>query len=375
MKKIVTISMMFVLSLSASAQKLQTEEDIAKWVQQEMNAARESFRIDSIDYMDRRTRKLNEKIESIKEKAEKLKKKIEKKNHSTKEAEAKQDGTEVTGSNVVEKPNTTAPIPNIELQPADSTHDENSANPPAPEQEIAVEKSPSEVSSKSKAVKSLKKGCKEFLKRLTGEDEMNITRKFLHDFMAMYDDVSQYRQIKEDLVEIDRLLVERNQKMTELESFIRDLQTVSFADSVLTSPYDKANRVEAQEKMKNVKFLTDKQRNCALVDSLRHGLDIYFLSTTNMLDLITEITECHEKYIASETDAERTAVSKELTNSIEFDARVKNFRSVKYMSDMYDKIISEILCYDDHDEFVFQEFNIDALKEIKKSLEAMRQKK
>ena len=93
------------------------------------------------------------------------------------------------------------------------------------------------------------------------------------------------------------------------------------------------------------------------------------------MDLITEITECHKKYFASETDEERVAVSKELTSSIEFDARVKNFRSVKYMSDIYDKIISEILCYDENDEFVFQEFNMDGLLEIKASLELMRQQK
>ena len=45
------------------------------------------------------------------------------------------------------------------------------------------------------------------------------------------------------------------------------------------------------------------------------------------------------------------------------------------MSDIYDKIISEILCYDENDEFVFQEFNMDGLLEIKASLELMRQQK
>lgn len=61
MKRIVIIFIVIVLSLSASAQKPQTVEDIDVWVQNEIKAARESFHKDSIDYMVRRTGNLNEK--------------------------------------------------------------------------------------------------------------------------------------------------------------------------------------------------------------------------------------------------------------------------------------------------------------------------
>ena len=76
MKKIVTISIIFVLSLSVFAQKPQTVEDIDVWVQNEIEAVRESFHKDSIDYMIGRTNKLNQKITKIKNEAERLKKKI-----------------------------------------------------------------------------------------------------------------------------------------------------------------------------------------------------------------------------------------------------------------------------------------------------------
>lgn len=376
MKRIVIIFIVIVLSLSASAQKPQTVEDIDVWVQNEIKAARESFHKDSIDYMVRRTGNLNEKIKEIKDEAERLKKKIEKKIRLTKEPIAsRQNNVEVKDSSVVSEQNKSASMSNIDLRPIDGTHKTSPTSPTSPRRVIAIEKSTSMVPSNSETVISLKKRCKDLLNNLVGEDEIHITRQFLHDFIAMSDDIGQYIQIKEDLSEIDRLLVQRGWDLTEFKSFIGDLHIVLFADSVLSSPYDKAKRIEAQSKMKGIKFLTDNQRKCSLVDSLSHGLNIYFLSTSNMLDLITEITECHKKYITSETDAERAAVSKELTFSIEFDARVKNFRSVKYMSNIYDKIISEILCYDENDGFVFQEFNMDGLKEIKASLEAMRQQK
>lgn len=378
MKKIVTISIVLVLSLPAFAQKPQTVEDIDAWVQNEIKAAHESFRRDSIAFISSKIERLNQKIKDIGVEAEKLKKKLEKKPHPTKGSNNRVNGVDEGVSIVAAKPETIAPLDTIDVKPQVGAHDGLQTSPATinqVQQASTSSNSPSKAPSNNGTVAPIKRGCKELLNKLTGEDEILITRQFLHDFIAMSDDIGQYVQIKDDLAEIDRLLVQRNLKLEDFESFIGDLKIVSFADSVLGSPYDKAKRVEAQSKLKSVKFATDKQRKCSLADSLRHGLDIYFLSTSNMMDLITEITECHKKYFASETDEERVAVSKELTSSIEFDARVKNFRSVKYMSDIYDKIISEILCYDENDEFVFQEFNMDGLLEIKASLELMRQQK
>lgn len=378
MKKIVTISIVLVLGLPAFAQKPQTVEDIDAWAQNEIKAAHESFRTDSIAFISGKMEKLNQKIKDIGIEAEKQKKKLEKRSHPTNASSNRANGVAEGESIVATKPDTKVPLDTVDVKPQVGAHDELQTSPTTISQEQPAStsmNSPSMTLSINETLVPIKRNCKELLNKLTGEDEILITRQFLHDFIAMSDDIGQYVQIKEDLAEIDRLMVQRKQKLEDLESFIGDLQIVSFADSVLSSPYDKAKRVEAQTKLKSVKFATDKQRKCSLADSLRHGLDIYFLSTSNMMDLITEITECHKKYLASETDAERAAVSKELTSSIEFDARVKNFRSVKYMSDIYDKIISEILCYDENDEFVFQEFNMDGLLKIKSSLELMRQQK
>ena len=378
MKKIVTISIVFVLSLPALAQKPQTVEDIDAWAQNEIRAAYESFRKDSIAFITGKIEKLNQKIKGISVEAEKQKKKLEKKTHPTNASNNRANGVEEGDSTVAAKPGTIVPLDTIEVKPQVVAHDRLQTNPATinqAQQASTSGNSPSKAPSNNGTVTPIKRGCEELLNKLTGQDEIQTTRQFLHDFIAMSDDIGLYVQIKEDLAEIDRLLVQRNQKLEDFESFIGDLQIVSFADSVLSSPYDKAKRVDAQTKLKRVKFATDKQRNCSFVNSLRHGLDIYFLSTSNMMDLITEITECHKKYFASETDAERAAISKELTSSIEFDARVKNFRSVKYMSDIYDKIISEILCYDENDEFVFQEFNMDGLKKIKTDMETMRKQK
>lgn len=378
MKKIITISIVFVLSLAAFAQKPQTVKDIDAWAQNEIKAAHESFRKDSIAFISGRIEKLNQKIKDIGIEAEKQRKKLEKRLHPTKVANDRENGVAEGDSIVATKPDTKVPLDTVDVKPQVGAHDELQTSPTTISQEQPAStsmNSPSMTLSINETLVPIKRNCKELLNKLTGEDEILITRQFLHDFIAMSDDIGQYVQIKEDLEEVDRLLTHRNQKLEDFESFIGDLQIISFADSVLSSPYDKAKRVEAQTKLKNAKFATDNQRKCSLADSLRHGLDIYFLSTSNMMDLITEITECHKKYLASETDAERAAVSKELTSSIEFDARVKNFRSVKYMSDIYDKIISEILCYDENDEFVFQEFNMDGLLEIKSSLELMRQQK
>ena len=79
MKKIVTISIVLVLSLPAFAQKPQTVEDIDAWVQNEIKAAHESFRRDSIAFISSKIERLNQKIKDIGVEAEKLKKKLEKK--------------------------------------------------------------------------------------------------------------------------------------------------------------------------------------------------------------------------------------------------------------------------------------------------------
>lgn len=374
MKKIITISILLAISLSASAQKPQTAEEVDVWAQNEIKSARESFQKDSIEFMRSKTEKLNQKIKEIGVEAEKQKKKIEnqKKKRSTKEPVTGQggvvnDSTFSTKSDSIISRDTT----DVKRQGVDLATKPLSLN----HTQQTVTAGRKTTPSNNGAVTSHKRVCKEYLKKLMPEDDISSTRQFIHNFLTMSDDISMYIQIKEDLMGLHSLLNQSGKDLMELKSFIEDLQIVSFADSVLNSPYDKAKRVDAQTKMKGIKFLTEKQRKSTLVDSLRHGLDVYYLSTSNMMDFITEITECHTRYIASETDEQREAVSKELTSSIEFDARVKNFRSVKYISDIYDKIITEILCYDNNGEFVFQKFNMDGLGEIKASLEAMRQQK
>lgn len=376
MKKIVTILFLAVLSLSAFAQNPKTPEDIDAWAQNEIRLARESFRKDSIEFMRSRTEKLNLRIKKISDEAEKQKKKLEKKNSPTKKPATEQDSEVAKDSNIALSPDTIASHDTLAVRPLEGPRvDSSISSTPAnhAQQEVSVVKSSSKNPSNNGAVTSLKKGCKDYLNKLTQEDETTSTRQFILSFLSMSDDIGQYYQIKEDLVEIYGLLTQRGQDITELKLFIEDLQIVSFADSVLSSPYNKAKRVEAQNKMKRIKFMTEKQRKCTFVNSLRHGLDIYFLCTSNMMDFITEIKECHTKYIASKTDEEKTKISKDLTESIEFDARVKNFRSVKFMSDMYDKIVSKILCYDDNNRFVFQEFKMDDLEKLKSDLESMRQ--
>lgn len=377
MKKIITISILLALCLSASAQKPQTAEDVDVWAQNEIKTARESFQKDSIEFMRSKTEKLNQKIKEIGVEAEKQKKKIEnqKKKLPTKGTVTGQEGV-VKDPNISIKHDSIISRDTTDVKTQGEARVDLTTKPSSPKHtQQTVTPGKKTTSSNSGAVNSHKRVCKEYLKKLMPEDDISSTRQFIHNFLTMSDDISMYTQIKEDLMDLHSLLNQSGQDLMELKSFIGDLQIVSFADSVLNSPYDKAKRVDAQTKMKGIKFLTEKQRKSTLVDSLRHGLDVYFLSTSNMMDLITEITECHTKYIASETDEQRTTVSKELSSSIEFDARVKNFRSVKYISDIYDKIVTEILCYDNNGEFVFRKFNMDGLGEIKASLEAMRKQK
>lgn len=378
MKKIIIISIVSLLSLVAFAQKPQTVEDVDAWAQNEIKAAHESFRKDSIAFISGRMEKLNQKIKDIGVEAGKQKKKLEKRPQPTKASNNRVTGVEEGDSIVAAKADKIVPLDTIDVKPQVGAHDGSQTSPATinQAQQVATSSnSPSKAPSNNGTVALIKKGCKELLNKLTGEDEILITRQFLHDFIAMSDDIGQYVQIKEDLAEIDRLLAQRNQKLEDFESFIGDLKIVSFADSVLGSPYDKAKRVEAQSKLKSVKFLTDKQRKCHLVDSLCHGLAIYYLSTSNMMDFIAEIEECHAKYKASNTDDERMAVSKELTSCVEFDARVKNFRSVKYMSDIYDKIVTEILSYDENGNYDFQNIDMDGLEKIKTDMEIMRRPK
>lgn len=358
--KIVIILLLLVSYQFVTAQKFQSIEEIEQWEMNEVDSAKANFKKDSVAWMARLNGKLSKQIESIQQKAashkERLKnaqKKMEKKEQKPLESEPNQgkdpsiavtDSMENKMESIIEKEDT------VEIP-----HAEN----PAAQMDF----------------KQYIQDCTKSLKTFLVEDKLTSTNAFFRDFLMQTDDIRQYVPLKDDLIKISELLKQYQMSIPDLQPFVEDLETVALADSILQSPYDRAKRIDAQERMKNIRFMSEKQTGCAYVDSLRQGLDIYYLSTSNMMDLIQEIEDCHTQYLATDNPKEMQKIVDDLKSSIEFEARVANFRSVMYVSKLYDEIIERILSYDDEGNFVFQRFDMIGLETIKNKLEEMRNRR
>ena len=364
----------------ASAQKPQTTEGIDSLSQKAKETALETFRNDSINAINKLITKRDKTIASIEKKANQQKTKLEQGKNKPLNILNKgnnKDAKEKNNQKGKDRKKVKQPNPNTAPQ-----HDENQAKGITA---VPIEKQPKEQTTDNAAVKSLKAMCVEHLTNLKGRDEMNSTNKFLCDFLKMNDDIGMYIQIKDDLEEVYNICLQRGLVVTELRLFISDLQTIMHADAVLGISYKKQNIIDAQKRIETIKSFTEKQKKCHYVDAICLGLKRYYLATSNMLDLIQQIedySEQYNKYIEKYKDAgfetdeaqsEKNEIFEGLKSEIEFEARIENFRRVKFMSEMYDQIVNEILHNDENGNFALNEFDMKKLKEIKDNLEKMRQ--
>lgn len=354
------------------AQYYQTEFEIDQWTEMEMKRAQVYFQFDSANYVRSRKEDLIQTQLDIEKEAARLKRRLNNRlKRRLKRRGISHDGNEANDVVLAVVDDTIVSTANSIV---DSFDDVNASTPQSIVERGKEQDTSSIIMDKTvdDFLLSLKNDSQNYLDSLNEEDPIYSTRAFINDFLSFSDDISQYLPIENDLIEMNNLLKQCGLYVVELNAFIDDLKVVEFADSVLKSPYKKETRIDAQNKLKSVKFRTDGQIKCSYVNSLLHGLSIYYLSTSNMMDLIDEIIEHQQRYLVSKTDDEKNEITEDMRSCIEFDARVDNFRSVKYMSDIYDKIIHDVIFYDEEGRIVFEKFNMDSLKTIKKDLEYMR---
>lgn len=158
-----------------------------------------------------------------------------------------------------------------------------------------------------------------------------------------------------------------------LKGFAGDVKALKNAREVLGKPYNKAEKDVALSRLDSLSFLNKKQMEACSVDSLKDALRFYYLTTSNMMDLIQEIKDAHAMYNregANEKDKEKAQAS--LQESFSIEARIDNFRMVSYMNGLYEEIL-RIVQPDKNGKYKFESFDMDRLEAIKKELEEVRQ--
>lgn len=210
---------------------------------------------------------------------------------------------------------------------------------------------------------------------LSDVDSLPHVRNLVNRLMVADSVVENYYSILNDF----SLLAERISKFDiqsgkRLSMFVKDIASVKQAQETLRKPYNKADRNKAQEGLKNVSSLSDEQLKTCKLDDLKEGLRLYFLTTSNMLDVIEEIEGAYNLYMspeASEDDKKKAAES--IKESLSFEARVANFRLVTYMNELFEEISNKVVVTDDNGNLRFEDFNMTRLNQIKNDLLTVRQ--
>lgn len=210
---------------------------------------------------------------------------------------------------------------------------------------------------------------------LNGVDSLPHVRNLVNHLMVADSVVENYYSILDEF----SLLAERISKFDaesgkRLSKFVKDIVSVKQAQETLRKPYNKEGRNKAQEGLKNVSSLSDEQQKTCKLDDLKEGLRLYFLTTSNMLDVIEEIESACNLYISpevSEDDKKKAAES--IKESLSFEARVANFRLVPYMNELFEEICNKVIVTDDDGNLRFEDFDMTRLNQIKDDLLIVRQ--
>lgn len=175
--------------------------------------------------------------------------------------------------------------------------------------------------------------------------------------------VQDYYPLLEDMEILSKRIGNWNAEIGgRLAGFVKDVRAVNRADSVLYKPYNKQAKDKALSGLDGISFLSTAQRKASGVDSLKEGLRYYYLTTSNMLDLIKEIQDaCRDKNPDS------------LNESFSFEARIDNFKMVPYMWRMYEEILHSVVKYaEDGKSYLFEQFDMERLDALKQELEEVR---
>ena len=203
--------------------------------------------------------------------------------------------------------------------------------------------------------------------QLKGAKEHPNLDRFVAELFSQDTCVQHYYPLLADMEALSKRIGNLNAEIGgRLSGFVKDVRAVNRADSVLYKPYNKQAKDEALAGLDSISFLSTAQLKASGVDSLKEGLRYYYLTTSNMLDLIKEIQDAHR-------DKNQDA----LKESFSFEARIDNFKMVPYMWRMYDEIIlhSVVKYAEDGESYLFEQFDIKRLETLKQELEEVRKSK
>lgn len=123
-----------------------------------------------------------------------------------------------------------------------------------------------------------------------------------------------------------------------LNKFTTDLHTLSEAIDILQSPYD-GRRVNAvTDSIGNLKFYTESQVANQAVDSIFKSVKEYYGITTNLQELLDDMLNGRERYMAAAKEEEKTEILEEIDENITFEFRNERISRIPYMRKQLDLV-------------------------------------
>ena len=232
-----------------------------------------------------------------------------------------------------------------------------------------------------RVVKKWKNEGRTLVQSLSEATDLPNTETFVLGLLKAESNVMNYLSLLSELETMVGQLMDLNiadSIKKHIPDFLQGLRAVSFASVVLNEKYDKQNRVKAQSGLDKLNFYTKEQMQSVQIDSLKQGLRLFYLTTSNMLDLIDEIESFHNEYTTVDSLSRSSKVieiSTGLSESINFEARNNNISYVPYMWRMYKTIVQDVIVKDENGGYVFDEFDMPKLRSLKKEIEEVRNKK
>lgn len=203
------------------------------------------------------------------------------------------------------------------------------------------------------------------LKTFTSSAELKNVESFLIAFMSQYNDPQQYLSLKEEILKINRQLEGRdNETFVQFNQFVEELDVLENSLFILNHISAKNVVAENISAINRAKFYTPEQIES--IEPVIASLKNYSSAMIYIRAMLSTIKSSYDLYVDSgQTQKPSEAIEDELT----FEIGISKILSVPCIKNIYQRVVDDVLAYNDDESLNFEKFNVYLLEELIKELE------
>lgn len=175
------------------------------------------------------------------------------------------------------------------------------------------------------------------LKHLPADAPMPEVSKYVTDIMTRDANPLNYLPIVGQLDSLTVLLGSfESMNSIGLEKFTADLHTLADAIEILDHPYNGESINAVTDSIDHLTFFTESQKECQEVDSIFKSVKQYYGITTNLQELLDDMINGKERYMAAATEEEKSEILNEIDEMLMFDNRNERISRIPYLKSQLD---------------------------------------